>query len=260
MNVENGIAMQGLSETQFAALVDALAVNPAAHDRLASLLREDHPLYDQRGAAGIVRMRGWILLALARVGLSDKGLLFVLEELDTGHDGYLVAAAARALRSYPTPQAAFAPFVVRAIGTMRHQDDAVAFDAYGAYPSSSEGTTPVLELLATLIWLGPEARQVLPQLEELATIDSGLTTKLRAAVERAADAMRSVATPAADTPDASCCSLPASVGHFVRWPFAARASASAIESTLFEDHDGAVLAYADFFHGRPTIVTSAAAL
>jgi hypothetical protein len=38
-------------------------------------------------------MRGWILIALSHVGLTDAALLFVLEELDTGRDAYLVAAA-----------------------------------------------------------------------------------------------------------------------------------------------------------------------
>ena len=39
--------------------------------QLAGLLRENHPIYDGRGTATVVRMRGWILLALARAGLSD---------------------------------------------------------------------------------------------------------------------------------------------------------------------------------------------
>ena len=56
------------SEPQFAALVDALAADPDRREQLTDLLREDHPLYDQRGTATIVRMRGWVLLALARVG------------------------------------------------------------------------------------------------------------------------------------------------------------------------------------------------
>jgi protein SCO1 len=88
--------MSGMSEPQFAALVDALAANPDQREQLTDLLRENQPLYDQRGAATIVRMRGWVLLALARAGVADSALLFVLEELDTGVDPYLIAAAARA--------------------------------------------------------------------------------------------------------------------------------------------------------------------
>src|SRR4051794_25349828 len=104
-----------VGEPAFAAEVDAAAADPARHHELADLLREEHPAYTGRGAAAVVRMRGWILLALARVGLTDETLAFALEELATGHDPYLVAAAARALRSYPTPYPGLAPFILRGI-------------------------------------------------------------------------------------------------------------------------------------------------
>ena len=101
--MQNIATITAHSETEFAARVDALAADPDRREQLTDLLREDHALYAQRGTATIVRMRGWVLLALARVGVSDTALIFVLEELDTGVDAYLVAAAARALRSYPRP-------------------------------------------------------------------------------------------------------------------------------------------------------------
>src|SRR5437016_4939003 len=112
-------ATGAMSEPQFAALIDALSSDATRREELTELLRENHPVYDQRGAAATVRMRGWILIALGRVGLTDTALLLVLEELDTGRDAYLVAAAARALRSYANPVAAFAAFVVRAITNIR---------------------------------------------------------------------------------------------------------------------------------------------
>src|SRR4029453_9958925 len=118
-------ATSTLSERQFVALVEALSSDPTRRAELTDLLREDHPVYDQRSAGAIVRMRGWILVALTHVGLTDATLLFVLEELDTGRDAYLVAAAARALRSYPKPVAAFAPFVMRAIANIRNNNSTV---------------------------------------------------------------------------------------------------------------------------------------
>src|SRR6266436_7287529 len=152
------------SEAQFAALIDAVAADPDRCEQLTDLLREDHPVYDQRGTATTVRMRGWVLLALARAGVSDAALIFVLEELDTGADAYLVAAAARALRSYPNPTESLAPFVMRALTNIRYRDEPICFDHYGEYAVSSTGTSPIRELLATLAWLGPHARGVLPEL------------------------------------------------------------------------------------------------
>ena len=155
------------SEPQFATLVDALAADPNQREQLMELLREDHPLYNQRGTAATVRMRGWVLLALARTGVSDAALLFVLEELDAGVDAYLVAAAARALRSYPGPSPALARFVMRALTHIRYRDEPVSFESYGEYAVAPTGTSPIRELLATLAWLGPYARGVLDEVQAL---------------------------------------------------------------------------------------------
>src|SRR3981189_2992275 len=87
------------SEPRFAAMVDALMADPSRSGQLTDLLREDHPIYDQRGAAAIVRMRGWLLLALARAGVSDAALLFVLEGLDTGGDACPVGGPRAHLRA-----------------------------------------------------------------------------------------------------------------------------------------------------------------
>jgi protein SCO1/2 len=77
-------------------------------------------------------MRGWIMLTLSRPTLPDAALPFLLEDLDTGVDPYLVATAASALRSYPAPSAAFAPFIVRAITNIRYRDERVSLETYGA--------------------------------------------------------------------------------------------------------------------------------
>src|SRR5215813_7473678 len=173
------------SELQFAELVDALSADPTRWEQLTDLLCEDHPLYDQRGTATIVRMRGWVLLALARVGVSDAALLFVLEELDTGTEPYLVAAAARALRSYPTPKSAFAGFVMRAISNVRYRDEPVALENYGRYATSAAATSAVRELLATLTWLGAEGQDVVEEVESLRAPVAGLPKKMLPFVDQA---------------------------------------------------------------------------
>lgn len=249
----SAVAAGALTEPQFAALLDALAAGPEGRGRLAELLREDHPVYDQRGAAATVRMRGWVLFTLARVGVTDDVLLFVLEELDTGVDAYLVAAAARALRSYPTPRPAFAPFVARALANIRYHDEPVSFDSYGAYALSADATTPVRELLETLCWLGPSARGVLAEVEALRAPKGGLSRKLLGEVDRAVEAIRGGEGRRA-APDDECCQLPAGLRDKLSWARGSRRGSAPVEQTVFEDHDGASLTYGEFFRGRPTVV------
>ena len=243
-----------LSERQFEALVEALSSDPTRRAELTDLLRENHPVYDQRSAAAIVRMRGWILIALSHVGLTDTALLFVLEELDTGRDAYLVAAAARALRSYANPVSAFAPFLMRAIANIRYHDEHVAFERYGEYAISATGTTALSELLATLVWLGPHACEVLPELEELReNRGHGFSDKLLLEIERA---QKAISAPARSTQHSTdtCCSLPPGLGDALSWAPGSRCGCETIESTVFEDHDGGTVTFREFFRGHPSVV------
>jgi cytochrome oxidase Cu insertion factor (SCO1/SenC/PrrC family) len=242
-----------MSEPQFASLVDAIASDPDRRGQLTGLLRENHTIYAERGTAAIARMRGWILLAMARTGVSDAALVFVLEELDSGTDPYLVAAAARALRSSRRPHASFAPFVMGALANIRYRDEPVSFEAYGEYAVSASGTSPVRELLATLAWLGPQAHGVLPEVEALRAPAGGLPRKFGPDVERALQAIRD--GDQGDNAGDDCCSMrPAgSIGVHARAPGAARPS-RAIESMILEDQDGTKATFKAFFRGQPSIV------
>ena len=235
------------SDEEFAELVDALVADPNRHDQLTDLLREDHPWYNERGTGTIAQMRGWVLLGLARTDVSDHALLFVLEELDTGIDPYLVAAAACALRSYANPNPALAPFVMRALSQNRYRDDPVSFLAYADYSLGPETTSPVRELLLTLAWLGPSARSVLPELES--TVKSGGLSK-KALVE----ANRTLETIRGSEEEPDCCKLPDGLVSKFSWLGKARRSSESIAATVFEDHDGAKISFNEFFNGRPTIL------
>src|SRR5262245_325338 len=89
------VSTPSFTEEEFAALVDELSSGPDRRADLRALLREDNGVYEQRGGDAVVRMRGWVLICLARTGLDDADLPFVLEELESGNNPYLVAAAAR---------------------------------------------------------------------------------------------------------------------------------------------------------------------
>jgi protein SCO1/2 len=240
------------SESEFADLVDSLAADPDRRQQLTDLLREDHPFYDQRGAATIVEMRGWVLLALARTEISDDELLFVLEELDTGVDPYLVAAAACALRSYPNPNSALAPYVLRALNQIRYHDDPVSFQAFGDYATSSSGTSPVRELLVTSAWLGPHARGVLPELEAIVQ-SGGLSKKAMWEANRALEIIRG-SDQAEPLDSDSCCTLPAGLLSKFSWSSDSRHGTEQIDETVFEDQDSDRITFKEFFHGRPSIV------
>jgi protein SCO1/2 len=241
------------SETAFAEFVDALASDPARREQLTDLLREDHPAYQQRGTATVVRMRGWILLALAKTALSDAALAFVLDELDTGIDPYLVAVAAHALRAYPRPLPAFAPFLVQALANVRYRDDPVALDEYGGYAIGARVTSPVVELLRTLAWLGPNARGSLAELEALASPEGGLPPKRRPELQCALAAMSADAA-AGEPREESCCTLESGWADAFRRVIRVRRESESVKSVVFEDQNGASIRFDELFIGHPSIV------
>jgi protein SCO1/2 len=233
-----------VSEDDFAAFV----VAAGQEAQLIELLREDHPFYQRRGTATVVQMRGWVLLGLGRLGVSDETLVFILEELDTGIDPYLVAAAANALRSYPKPNSALPPFVMRALNQIRYRDDPVSLLAYADYSLGPEATSPVRELLLTLAWLGPYATSVLPELESIVKAGK-LSRKAAIEAERTLQAIRTTDYQLDD-----CCSLPATLASKFFWPGKLRRNSESIATTIFEDQDGARISFGEFFTGRPSIV------
>lgn len=239
-------------ELQFAALIDEVVADSKRQGELTTYLREDHPVYDRRGTATTVRMRGWVLNALSRTRVSEEALLFVLDELDTGNDAYLVAAAARALRAYPHPAAAFAPFVLRALNNIRFRDDPVSFDHYGKYATSAAGTSPLRELLLTLAWLGPHAGALLPQIQLLRTQHGGLPRKLRGELDAALKVIQHSTTT--ESGGDACCNLPAALNGIVNWAFMSRKNSQSLDSVRFEDHQGESVTYKEYFGKSPTIV------
>ena len=145
-----------------------------------------------------------------------------------------------------------APFVLRALNQIRYHDDPVSFEAYGDYATSSSGTSPVRELLATLAWLGPHARGVLPELEAIAQ-SGGLSKKALIEADRTLETIRG--SDQAERADSdSCCTLPAGLLSKVSWSSNSRHGTEPIDSTVFEDQEGDRITFKEFFHGHPSIV------
>ena len=213
-----------------------------------ALLPERIPLYAGRGTNATIRMRGYILAAFERVGLPDAAIPYVLEELESGRDAYLVAAAARALRGLDGPTSHAVPFLLKAIENIKYSDDAVSLDSYRPRWPLPSHTTAIEEIVKTFAWLGEDARSALPALQALHEDRGALSAPARAA-------LRAVLTglAAAD----ACCSAAeedaislAGGGHAC----AEHPSAAVPVGVELEDQDGRALTFGDFFIGRPSIV------
>jgi protein SCO1 len=143
-------------EEAIASWVASCQPTAPARAALAGLLPEQHPLYTGRSTNATARIRGYALAAFERIGLPDAALPYVLDELQNGHEAYLVAAAAKALRGASSPAAvAFAaPFLEAARDNMRYADAPVSFDVYKPRRPVERSTTAAEEIRATIAWLG----------------------------------------------------------------------------------------------------------
>ena len=185
--------------------------------------------------------------------MPDAALPFVLDELDTGIDPYLVAAAAYALRSSGQAMPAFAPFVMHALANIRYRDDPVSLDEYGGYAVGADATSPVVELLRTLAWLGPDARGILTELEPLGLPEGGLPRKRLADFDRALAAIHA-SEAVGDHGGETCCTLESSLADMFRRVFSNRPASAAVESIVLEDQNGDSIRFDEFFVGQPSIV------
>ena len=209
------------------------------------LLDERHAVYAGVGTPAVVRMRGALLLALGERVLPTAALPFVLEELESPHDAWLTAVAARVLRNHPEPSAAFVEPLLTAVASIRHRDDVVRLETYGGYGGDGESTTATAEVLGTLAWLGGLAATALPRLVEWRT-QPRPGTHFGQLLDEAIAAIRAAADDATVAP-AEGESRSAVV------PLRAEPSREVRELVL-QDQSGATLSFDDFFVGHPSIV------
>ncbi len=214
---------------------------------LLVLLREEHAAYAQCSAAEVVHRRGWVLVELGNASLGQETMPVVLEELETGHRPYLLAAAARALRQADAPSPALAPILLRAIETLARRDDLVDLTVWGGTATSEAAGSALSEALATLRWLAPQAHGIRKGLQELADGDHGpLVEEHRLAVHAVLDDMAARGLP--DSSD--CCALPLPWRRFASGGDAA----VPIATVRFEDQSGTSVSWDNLFPGQPSVV------
>ncbi len=238
------------TQERFKAEVAAAAAQADRSARTRALLvlmREEHPAYAQCSAAEVVRRRGWVLVELGNTGLDQEAMPVVLEELETGHQPYLLAAAARALRQADAPSPALAPILLRALETLARRDDLVDLTVWGGTAASDTSGSALSEALVTLRWLVPQAHGIRQGLQDLADGGAGpLAEDHRLTVHAVLDDMA-----AGGLPDSSnCCALPLPWRRFA----SSGDAAVPIATVCFEDQSGASVSWDSLFLGQPSIV------
>jgi protein SCO1/2 len=237
---------RAVREDEIAGLVEEVKRSPGDRDSLVDLLPEWHPLYAGRSTNETVRLRGYVLAAFEDVGLPEAAIPYVLEELESGEDAYLVAAAAKALRGLARPTSEVVPFLFKAVDNIRSRDDALTFESYKPQWPLSRYTTALEEIFNTFGWLGASARCALAGLEALqADRHHPFSTRTRAAIEDALDRIRS-GKAAADT---GCCLPSISNRHGER-----RRGSGSVADIELQDQDGEIFRYGDLFSQTPSIV------
>jgi protein SCO1/2 len=228
--------------------VDAVKRDPRCRDSLVELLPERISLYAGRSTNATIRMRGYIIAAFEQAGLPDTAMPYVLEELESGRDAYLVAAAARAIRGLDGPTDHAVPFLLKAIENIKYSDDAVSFDSYRPRWPVPSRTTAIEEIMKTFAWLGEHARPALPALEELRNDRGALSAPARATLE-------AIVTGLGDA-DACCCAAEENAIGFAGGGQALqeRPSAAVPLGVEMEDQDGRAVTFDGFFAGRPSII------
>lgn len=228
------------TESDLMRVIEAGREDSALTETLLSLLDERHRVYHGVSTPGVIRMRGSLLLALAHRALPVTGLPFVLEELESAHDAWLTAAAARILRRFPQRSAAFAEPLLSALLYIRHRDEMVQLPAE---PGVTELTTATREVIESIAWLGRAGMSCIPRLEQVLAQNPGPSTSAML-TEAIATIRNDDCTDEADD---------AQGFDDTARPMSAN-GANDMSEVRFQDHAGTALSFADVFHGRPSIV------
>ena len=237
-----------LSTAGLDALVSRVRAEPGRRDELVPLLREDAPLHRRQPRSATARRRGWILATFAEVGLPHAAVPYVLEELTTGDEPYLIASAARAARSGgPEANAALSGALVAALGRIRVRDDLVSFAELDDGTSAGTARPASAEILDTMMHLEDAMLPALPALRALQDRDS---PRWNASVRRTVG--RIIRRLEAIPESGSCCH------HSPVAPVASKDPSPAPEpldlTIEFENHDGEVISLGELLRAPMNLV------
>jgi cytochrome oxidase Cu insertion factor (SCO1/SenC/PrrC family) len=210
---------------------------------LLPLLREDASIYRGRGTTETERLRAFVMAGIARAGLADELMPYIIEELETGTSPYTIAAAARAARGASSLPEKTAGLLLGAIDRISHLDEYVHLDIYPAPPGAAH-TTAIAEAIKTLAIAGPSGRAAIQSLFDRAA-DGGyfspaIVTLLEAALNKEPYASH------------NCCERGAKAIAAEPQPMS-RSTASLSQIEL-QNQDGIRASFGQIFGGRTSVI------
>jgi protein SCO1 len=249
MRSDRQILDRNTSEDRISEWVDEIERSIGDRDLLLELLLERSDIYKDRSTNETIRIRGYILAKFENLGLPDSAIPYVLEELESGRDAYLVAAAAKAVRGMANPSIQLIPFLFKAVENVKYLDDAVTFDSYKPqWPTNY--TTAVTEIFKTFQWLGKLAESALIQLEDLHQDCQSFSVRNRTKIQETIDSIRASNQNIAK----SCCDHSINLHPLVLSTDCEHKNTIISSDIELEDQDGKRIKYDDFFVGMPSIV------
>lgn len=217
---------------------------------LVELLSERHPIYKSRSSIASSNIRGYLIEAFHHIGMPQKGLPYILEELETSFSPYIIAASAKAVRGIREPHPGIAAFLNKSIYNIWQADAIVNYSAFLAPYDQASNTTALREIFTSLKWLEGKAQYILPDLYHLETQMS----EYFSSENRRLLAECIAAIEAAAPPSDNCCTMPVEVYNQADTRLPA-ASGVKLDNILLQDQEGKELEWNDYFRGKYTVLS-----
>jgi protein SCO1/2 len=235
------------SEREIAEWIDNIRHTNLDGLLLVNILSRNHPIYNERCTSKVNRIRGYVMASFETIGLPQQALAIVCEELDNGHSPYLIAAAAMALRGFKYPTTQLTHFLLKAFLRVSHADEAISFVEYNPTWPLTTYTTATREILKTLSWLGSNANEALPVLNDYV---NGIPVAInKENKELIFKTIKEIKNSCKEIKTSDCCSFKSPVNK------RSKVSSKEIAAILLQDQDGNKSRFGDYFNGSVSIVS-----
>ncbi|GJM33357.1 MAG: hypothetical protein DHS20C18_23580 [Saprospiraceae bacterium] len=222
-------------------------------------LNEGDAIYQNRGPLEIVRLRGYLLASLGRLGTPKEAIPYLITELKHNHrqHPYLAAAAARAAGGLSEFQHLLVPDLVKFLNASV-VNDVVDLDHYNSWPPQKP-TSIKEEVLKTLIRFEEKGKAAIPDLLRAinsASIPNSVYNRNGHLAKLAEQAISSI------DPQMVFCNqsnglektIKSDVVFVEKWPNPQERSLPKIFDLMMENHFGEKFMLKEFY-GKPIILT-----